>query len=91
MPKFVHYNGKAIQTHNKCVHGGSVKRPMDSIDKETVKPSSISALVGMTGKMNLDKSQSAKAPSAIVAYGPDLLSKVNFRDRKKKTNVKLTL
>jgi hypothetical protein len=91
MPKFVHYNGKAIQTQNKLVHGGAVKRPRDSVDKETVQPSSMSALVGMTGKMSLDKSQSAKPPSAVVTYGPDLLSKVNFRDRKKKTNVKLTL
>lgn len=91
MPKFVHFNGKAIQTQNKLVHGGGIKRPRDSVDKETVKPSGMSALVGMTGKMSLDASQSAKAPSAVVAYGNDLLSKVNFRDRKKKTNVKLTL
>jgi hypothetical protein len=73
MPKFIHYNGKAIQTQNKLVHGGAVKRPRDSVDKETVQPSSMSALVGMTGKMSLDKSQSAKAPSAVVTYGPDLI------------------
>jgi hypothetical protein len=35
MPKFIHYNGKAIQTQNKLVHGVDVKRPRDSVDKET--------------------------------------------------------
>lgn len=35
MSKFIHYNGKAIKTQNKLVHGVDVKRPRDSVDKET--------------------------------------------------------
>ncbi len=35
MPKFIHYNSKAIQTQNQLVHGGAVKRLRDSVDKET--------------------------------------------------------
>ncbi|MEN9946983.1 MAG: hypothetical protein RLZZ293_1369 [Pseudomonadota bacterium] len=91
MPKYLHSNGKITHAHNKVVHGGSVKRPRDSVDKETVQPSGMAGLVGMTGKLTLNASQANKAPSSVVAYGTDLLNKVNFRDRKKKTNVKLTL
>lgn len=92
MPKYLHVNSKITHTKNKVVHGGSVKRPRDSLDKETVQPSGMSALVGMTGKLTLNTSQANKAPSSVVAYGNDILSKVNFRNRdKKKTNVKLTV
>ncbi len=35
MPKFIHYNGKAIQTQHNLVHGVAVKRPRDSVNKET--------------------------------------------------------
>lgn len=91
MPKVLHQNGK-FNHIKKVVHGGSVKRPRDSVDKETVQPSGMPGLVGMTGQLSLNASQSIKAPTSFVAYGNDMLSKVNFRNRdKKKTNVKLTI
>lgn len=92
MPKYLHSNGKVSHTNNKVVHGGAVKRPREDTNKETVQPSGMPALVGMTGKLTLNASQANKAPSSVVAYGPDIFSKVNFRNRdKKKTNVKLTI
>ncbi len=90
MPKILHQNGKFNHV-KKVVHGGAIKRPREDTNKETVQPSGMPALVGMTGKLTLNASQANKAPSSVVAYGPDILSKVNFRDRKKKSNVKLTI
>ena len=92
MPKYMHTHGKASYMGKKVVHGGAIKQARDSVDKETVQPSGMAGLVGMTGKMTLNASQSNKAPSAIITYGSDLLGKLNFRDRKKKDkNVKLVM